>query len=155
MTTVYAASNNEPIDIESLEGTSLIVTIPAAFSGTCTEQCVPGILSVITELRDAGVGRIIIVCSDQPFAINEWVRYSKWAKSNVEFASDFGSFQMRGLIGKLSDEEGKKTLPPCVGDLLRRSYTLYRDGKVLWQYREKDTVAYTLNVQEMLSAVAQ
>lgn len=154
MTTVFAASDNSPIEIESLQGTTVVVTIPAAFSGTCTEQCVPGILSALPQLKELGATQVIVVCSDQPFAINEWVKYSKWAEADVVFASDFGNFAMRDIVGKLRDEEGKNELPPCIGDLLRRGYFVFRDGKIVWKYIEEDTTKYTLNLPEMLSAIA-
>ena len=153
MTTIYSASDNSPIDLSTLQGTHLIVTLPAAFSGTCTEQCVPGILGHLNAIKDAGVQRVIIVTADQPFAINEWVRYSKWAEADIEFASDFGGFQMREVVGKLSDESDKTDAPQCIGNLLRRGYVVVKNGEVAWKWVEPDSTQYTLEVGDLLNAI--
>lgn len=150
MTTVFAAKGNAAIQLETLKDPTVIVSIPAAFSGTCTEQCVPGILSALPRIKKAGAKRVIIVCSDQPHAINEWVRYSKWAEADVEFASDFGSFQLRKIVGMLSEEEGKTDLPQSVGNLLRRAYLIVKGGRIVWKYVEPDTRKYTLDVEELI-----
>lgn len=153
MPTIYSATDNSPIATEDLTGLTVIVTVPAAFSGTCTEECVPGVLQHKQALLDAGAERIIVVTSDQPFAINAWVEAEDWQDSGLEFASDFNTFEMRSVVGKLSDEDGKADVPGHLAGLLRRSYSVLKDGKVIWQYTEPDTGSYTLDANEMLEAL--
>lgn len=150
MAIFYNAKTYEPIDTEALEGVNLIVTLPAAFSETCTTQCVPGILSKLKRLREVGVRRVILVCSDLPFAIAEWVQYSKWSDADVEFASDYGNFQMREIVGSADEEPGKENLPPVFGKALRRAYVVLRDGKIIGKYVEQDSLKYTLDVEELI-----
>ncbi len=143
----------DQIDTTKLDGVSLIVTLPAAFSDTCTKECVPGILNNLTRIKEAGAKRVIIVCSDQPFAIAEWVRYSEWNNADVTFASDFGCFQMREIVGRTGEEEGKKNLPRALGDLLRRAYVVVKDGKIMGKYVEPDALDFTLNVTELIAGI--
>jgi len=153
MTTIYAVTDKSPIILEELPGTTLVVSIPAAFSSTCTNECVPGILKHQKDILAGGVDRIIVVCTDGPHAVKAWVKAQNWEDSGFIFASDFGEFQYRERIGKLSDEEGKTALPQVSGNQLRRSYTVYRDGSIVWQLIEPDAGKYTFDVEEMLAVV--
>ena len=141
------------IDTTQLDGVNLIVTLPAAFSDTCTKECVPGILSKLKQIKEAGAKRVILVCSDQPFAVAQWVQYSQWNDADVIFASDFGCCQMREIVGRASDEEGKKNLPRALGDLLRRAYVVVKDGKIMGKYVEPDALDFTLNVEELIAGI--
>ncbi len=152
--TIYAASDNSAIELRTLKGIIVLCTVPAAFSGTCTSACVPAIVDNFQGIKAAGAGRILIVSTDQPFAINEWKRIAKWKNPEIEFASDFGKFELRGIIGKLSSEKGKENLPPVLGELLRRSYTVLKDGKKVWQFIEPDTTKFTLNADDLIAAVS-
>lgn len=154
MTTIYQASDLSPITLEETTDTLLVVSIPAAFSGTCTNECVPGIFSRINDLRGVGIDRIIFVCTDGPHAIKAWMKAEGWADEHVVFASDFGSFQYRERVGKLSDEDGKMDLPQVLGNQLRRSYTVYKNGEVTWQYIEPDTGKYTVDIAALISAIS-
>lgn len=150
---IYSTADNSPIRLSELTGVTVLCTVPAAFSGTCTSACVPAIVDNVERIKAAGVDRILIVSADQPFAINEWKRIAKWKNPQIEFASDFGAFELRGIIGKLSSEEGKGNLPPVLGELLRRSYTVLKDGKKVWQFIEPDTTKFTLDVEDLIAAV--
>lgn len=153
--TVYSATDNSAIDIRSLKGVAVLCTVPAAFSGTCTSACVPSIVQHCAQIKDAGADRIIVVSTDQPFAILEWIKIARWENTDIEFASDFGNFELRALVGKLSDEEGKGDIPPLLGELLRRSYSVVKNGKIVWQFIEPDTTQYTLKVEELIHAVKE
>lgn len=155
MTTIYAVLDKSPLELEKLEGTTLVVSIPAAFSGTCTTECVPGVLQHKDQILAGGIDRIIVVCTDGPHAVKAWMKSQGWEDSGLIFASDFGEFHYRQKIGKLSDEDGKTSLPQIFGNQLRRSYTIYKDGKLLWQFIEPDAGQYTLNVTKMLSELSR
>jgi len=152
--TIYSTADNSPMTLSALTGVTVLCTVPAAFSGTCTSACIPAIMENVDRIKEAGADRIIVVSADQPFAINEWKRTARWENATIEFASDFGAFELRKIIGKLSDEQGKENLPPILGELLRRSYSVLKNGKVVWQFREPDTTKFTLNAEELVVAVA-
>lgn len=152
--TVYDAKDNEPVSLNALQGTHLVVSVPAAFSDTCTKICVPSIVSQAEQLLVAGFDSIVIVTSDQPFAINAWTEQQGWNDAPVTFASDFGGFQLRELVGKLSDEDGKLGLPQVLGNLLRRSCVIVKDGEVAWKRVEDDSTQHTLTTNDITDALA-
>lgn len=151
--TVYTISDNIAVNLRELDGTVVIVTVPAAFSGTCTNICVPQIVDATPELKAAGADLIVIVSEDQPHAIKKWVEGANWNTDKLAFASDFGNFELRKVIGQLSEEEGKKDLPPTLGNLMRRSYNVVKDGKIVWQYIEPDSGKYTLDIKKLIEEV--
>src|SRR3989338_8977883 len=97
--TIYSTGDNSAIRLSELRGITVLCTVPAAFSGTCTSACVPAIVDNTERIKAAGVDRILIVSADQPFAINEWKKIAKWNKDEIEFASDFFPFvDGKGLV---------------------------------------------------------
>ncbi len=148
--TVYTISDNIPINLREVKGVTVLVTVPAAFSGTCTNICVPAISDNAARIKEAGADLILIVSEDQPHAIKKWVEHARWNIEKIAFASDFGKFEVKELVGKLSDEDGKKSLPPTLGELLRRSYSILKDGEVVWQFKEPDSAKYTLDMETLI-----
>lgn len=153
--TVYTISDNIPVDLRKLAGVTVLVTVPAAFSGTCTNICVPEIVENAGNIKDAGADLILIVSTDQPHAIKQWVEEAKWNTDKIAFASDYGSFEMKKIIGVIRDELGKENLPPTIGELLRRSVEVVKDGKIVWQHLEPDSSKHTLKMEELLQAVKE
>lgn len=151
--TVYSIFDKVPVDLRTLPGVTLVVTVPAAFSGTCTNICVPQIIAAAEEIKKAGADLILIVSCDQPDAIKGWIENAKWNHAKVAFASDFGSFELRDVVGKLGDEEGNSALPAALGGLIRRTYNVVKDGKVVWKYTEPDSGKYTLNMPTLITAI--
>jgi peroxiredoxin len=153
MAVVINAFDYGIIDTNLLSDVNLVVSLPAAFSDTCTKECVPGILGNLARIKAAGAKSVTIVCSDQPFAIAEWVKLSEWKDADVTFASDFGAFQLRDIVGRVSEEEGKMNLPRPLGDLLRRAYLVVKNGEIIGRYIETDSLSFTLTVEELLNGI--
>ncbi len=152
--TIHTIADNLEVDLRTLKGVTVIVTVPAAFSGTCTTICVPELVKAAPALREAGADLIVVVSCDQPHAIRQWVESANWNhESNLSFASDFGKFEMRSIVGKLSEEDGKSNLSPALGELIRRSYSVMKDGDILWQFTEPDSSKYTLDMNELTNEV--
>lgn len=151
--TVYTISDNVAVNLRTLPGVTVLVTVPAAFSGTCTMACVPEIVENAEKLKNAGADLILIVSEDQPHAIKKWVETAKWNTDRIAFASDFGKFELKAIVGKLADEKGKENLPPTLGELLRRSVSVLDDGAIVWQHIEPDSGQHTLDIQALLAAV--
>lgn len=151
MAIIYTAAQLEPIDTNAFEGNTLLVTLPGAFSDVCTEQCVPGIMESIDDLRDAGITQIVFVTSDPHFAILEWIEQNGWDEEDVLFATDFGEFNLRQELGAIGDEDPAAPVP--IAHLLRRTYTLYKNGEEIWQYTEADAGKYSLNIDDLSGAL--
>jgi peroxiredoxin len=152
--TIYNSLNNEPLEIENHKGVHVVVSVPAAFSATCTNVCVPSLIEHKQELLDAGAESIMIVSCDPPFSIKEWIMVGKWDQTGLEFYSDYGSFDYRERIGSLIDEEGKGELPPVLGSLIRRSYSVLKDGEFVWQFIEPDSGEFSLDFDDLAGAIA-
>jgi peroxiredoxin len=45
---------------------------PAAFSGTCSEQHLPGFFSKLSDLRDKGIKEVFVISANDPFVMNAW-----------------------------------------------------------------------------------
>lgn len=152
--TIFTVADNLEVDLMKLKGITVIVTVPAAFSGTCTNICIPEIVNAAPDMKKAGADLIVVVSCDQPDAIRKWVESARWNyESNLAFASDFGKFEMRSIVGKLSDEEGKKDLPASLGELIRRSYSIMKDGKIVWQFIEPNSSKYSLEMEQLTDAI--
>lgn len=152
---LYDATNDTPIDLSAASGISVVISVPAAFSPTCTKQCVPAVFSSIEALTSAGADRVVIASCDPPFALKRWCEENGWKNSKVIFASDFGGFRLRSLTGILSDENGKTDLPQAVGGLLRRGCIVLKNGEPVWRRFEEDSTAHTLDEAELIAAVRE
>ena len=45
---------------------------PAAFSGTCSEQHLPGYFTKLSQLREKGINEIFVIAANDPFVMNAW-----------------------------------------------------------------------------------
>lgn len=151
--TVYTISDNIAVDLRKIPGISVLVTVPAAFSGTCTNACVPDIIKNAKRIKESGAELILVVSEDPPDAIRKWVETAKWNTDHIAFASDFGAFEIKAVIGTLSEEHGKENLPPTLGQLLRRSTNIVKDGKIVWQFIESDSAKHTLDIEALIAEV--
>ena len=64
-----------------------------------------------------------------------------------------GMYDIKLDVAPESDEEGKEELSPSLGGLIRRSYSVIKDGTISWQFIEPDTTKYTLKPQELIDEV--
>ena len=46
--------------------------VPAAFSGTCSKQHLPGFFSRLGDLRQRGIQDIYVISVNDPFVMNAW-----------------------------------------------------------------------------------
>jgi peroxiredoxin len=152
--TIYNSLDNEPLELEKLPGVHVVVSVPAAFSAACTNICVPSLIKNKDKMLEAGAESIIILSCDPPFSIKEWIMIGKWDETGLEFYSDYGSFDYRERIGSLIDEDGKSDLPPVLGSLIRRSYSVIKDGEFVWQFIEPDSGEFSLDFDDLIGAIA-
>jgi len=45
---------------------------PAAFSGICSEQHLPGFLSKLSQLQDKGIQEVFVISANDVFVMNAW-----------------------------------------------------------------------------------
>lgn len=151
--TVHHAHTLQALALEELTGTTVVLSIPAAFSDTCTNVCVPSITAIQQQLLDAGVDQIVIVASDPVFAVQRWAADNNWSDSGLLFASDYGTNELARVIGTWQDET--RDMPASLLHLLRRACLVCRDGEIIWQHVEDDSGTHTLDTVELLKQVSR
>ena len=108
----------------------ILVSVPGAFTPTCSNEHLPGYMKLFDEFKKKGIDDIYFVASNDPFVMDAWINsYSEskikyLADSNFEFLnatgleidltvaalgkrlSRFAMFVDNGLIKNIFDEEG-------------------------------------------------
>ena len=108
----------------------ILVSVPGAFTPTCSNEHLPGYMKLFDEFKKKGIDDIYFVASNDPFVMDAWINsYSETkikylADSNFEFLnatgleidltvaalgkrlSRFAIFVDNGLIKNIFDEEG-------------------------------------------------
>ena len=108
----------------------ILVSVPGAFTPTCSNEHLPGYMKLFDEFKKKGIDDIYFVASNDPFVMDAWINsYSDTkikylADSNFEFLnatgleidltvaalgkrlSRFAIFVDNGLIKNIFDEEG-------------------------------------------------
>ena len=108
----------------------ILVSVPGAFTPTCSNEHLPGYMKLFDEFKKKGIDNIYFVASNDPFVMDAWINsYSEskikyLADSNFEFLnatgleidltvaalgkrlSRFAIFVDNGLIKNIFDEEG-------------------------------------------------
>ncbi|KZT62253.1 Redoxin [Calocera cornea HHB12733] len=129
-------------------GTHIIVTVPAAFSPTCSNQ-VPGYIEKYSELEAKGVQGIWVVGVNDVFVMEAWKQKLAAARSGgtlVHFvADDTGAFA--SALGLIFD-----ATPLLGGPRLKRSALIVKGGKVQDVIVEEDPSQVTVtSVDNLLS----
>lgn len=83
---------------QSDESSKLVfVSVPGAFTPTCTESHVPGILENLDKLKSKNVGAIVVLAVNDAFVVNAWgkILIKEYVKQSnnipeIYFASDGG-----------------------------------------------------------------
>lgn len=75
------------------QGPLLVLSIPGAFSPTCTETHLPDILKNVDKLKDFGIKNIVIYAINDAFVMNAWGKlllnkYNVDESIPIHFASD-------------------------------------------------------------------
>ncbi len=112
---------------------AVIVGMPAAFSPLCSEQHLPSLVRNADRLRQAGLGQVICLVTDNPWAVDAWSRVVDPARK-VRFLSD-GNLSFTRALG-LSTHEPKLFL----GERSERYMLTVRNG-VIESVRVEDHIA--------------
>ncbi|WFC96816.1 peroxiredoxin type-2 [Malassezia brasiliensis] len=65
----------------------VIVSVPGAFTPTCTANHVPPYVEKIQEFKNKGVDEVVVIAANDPFVMSAW-GVSEQAKDLVTFAQD-------------------------------------------------------------------
>ncbi|KAH3660079.1 hypothetical protein OGAPHI_007284 [Ogataea philodendri] len=90
--TLFEKGPTDKVDLlKELKGKhALIVGVPGAFSGPCSEVHIPGFLEYLPKFISKGYGNLVVVTVNDPFVVSKW-RESfglKPESPNVSFFAD-------------------------------------------------------------------
>ncbi|KLT39170.1 Redoxin [Cutaneotrichosporon oleaginosum] len=111
------------VDFSSLKGKNIIVTVPGAFTPTCSSQ-VPGFIADADKFAAKGVNGIYVVSVNDLFVVNAWKK-SMGAPDSVKFAADDKS-ELAHALGTVLDATAG------LGGLrFKRTVIVIEDGKIV------------------------
>lgn len=72
--TLMAENGPSPVDAAELmaEGTTVLFSVPGAFTPTCSARHLPGFVENVEALREKGVDRIICTAVNDVFVMDAW-----------------------------------------------------------------------------------
>ena len=108
----------------------ILVSVPGAFTPTCSNEHLPGYIKLFDEFKKKGIDDIYFVASNDPFVMDAWI--NSYSESQIKYFDDsklellnatgleidltvaglgtrlsrFAIFVDNGLIKNIFDEEG-------------------------------------------------
>ena len=108
----------------------ILVSVPGAFTPTCSNEHLPGYMKLFDEFKKKGIDDIYFVATNDPFVMDAWV--NSYSESKIKYLADsnfellnatgleidltvaalgkrlsrFAIFVDNGLIKNIFDEEG-------------------------------------------------
>lgn len=64
----------DQIDIEFADKKVVLVSVPGAFTGTCSEKHLPGYLANLSRLKENGVDKIAIIAYNDAYVMSAWAK---------------------------------------------------------------------------------
>jgi glutaredoxin/glutathione-dependent peroxiredoxin len=127
--------------------TVLLVSLPGAFTPTCSDDHVPGYLSNIGAFRDKGVDEVVILATSDFFVVKAWADQLKVGE-HLHFMAD-GSQKFAAAAGQLLD-----LTDLGLGMRSQRYAALVRDGQVEKLAIEPDATSVSVSsAAEMLQRI--
>ena len=87
---LYTMSNNGPISVKTSEIFNdkkvVLVSVPGAFTPTCSEEHLPGYIKAKNEFFSSGIDKICFVSVNDPFVMKEWGK--QFDESDIDFLAD-------------------------------------------------------------------
>ncbi|KAI1769857.1 AhpC/TSA family protein [Hypoxylon cercidicola] len=125
-------------------GTGIIVGVPAAFSGACSQKHVPGYMQ---HPRLGEAGKVFVVSVNDAFVMKAWAdQLDPTHESGIRFLADpSGAFTKALDLGFEA--------PAIFGDMRAKRYALVvKDGKVKDVYVEPDNTGTTITMADKVLA---
>ena len=108
----------------------ILVSVPGAFTPTCSNEHLPGYMKLFDEFKKKGIDDIYFVATNDPFVMDAWI--NSYSESKIKYLADsnfellnatgleidltvaalgkrlsrFAMFVDNGLIKNIFDEEG-------------------------------------------------
>ncbi|KAG5370633.1 putative peroxisomal peroxiredoxin [Yarrowia sp. E02] len=109
----------------------VFVSVPGAFTPTCTANHIPPYIENVDKLKAKGVDKVVVLSANDPFVLSAWGRALKAPKDNfVIFASD-GNAAFSKSIGQAVD-----LAAVGFGERTARYAIIVDDGKVIYNEQE-------------------
>jgi len=70
----------------------VIVSVPGAFTPTCSVNHIPPYIQNLETLKSKGVDKVAIIASNDPFVMNAWGKVNKVTGEDILFLSDTNTF---------------------------------------------------------------
>lgn len=128
---ILACSRPIELDLASIfpGKTVVIVSVPGAFTPTCTESHIPAFVKGAAELKAKGVSDIIVLSSNDAFVLSAWGK-ALGDKGAIKFACD-PQAKFSSKIGLAIEKED-----PNVFKRTSRYALIVKDGKVYYVGQE-------------------
>ncbi|BEI79762.1 hypothetical protein CcaverHIS002_0102910 [Cutaneotrichosporon cavernicola] len=111
------------VDFSSLPGKNIIVTVPGAFTPTCSSQ-VPGFIADVDKFKAKGVDGIYVVSVNDLFVVNAWKK-AMHAPESMKFVAD-DQCELTHALGTVLD------VTAGLGGLrCKRTVIVIQDGKIV------------------------
>ncbi|EPQ53212.1 Redoxin-domain-containing protein [Gloeophyllum trabeum ATCC 11539] len=128
-----------------LEGKNVIVGVPGAFTGTCTNQ-VPGYIQKYDQFQAKGVNEIYIVAVNDAFVLKAWKDQLAPSGTPVKFIADDQGI-LTSKLGLLFDAS------PLLGAPRSKRYVIITEGdKVVTVTVEPDPSVVTTTAADAILA---
>ncbi|TYJ52074.1 hypothetical protein B9479_007331 [Cryptococcus floricola] len=112
------------LNFSELAGKNVIITVPGAFSGTCSTQ-IPSYIAQYDAFKAKGVDDIYVVAVNDIFVVNAWKDKLEGGKaSGIKYAAD-DSAKLAASLGLVLD-----AAPIFGGPRLKRGALIIEGGKV-------------------------
>jgi peroxiredoxin len=122
---MLTADGMQDVDTKDLFAgkTSILFTVPAAFSPACSAQHVPGYLDKLEDFRAKGVDQIVCLAVNDPFTMDAWAK-SQGVGDKIVMLPD-GNGALTQALGLELDMSGVNA-----GQRAKRAALLVKDGVV-------------------------
>ncbi|XXH01395.1 translation machinery-associated protein 16 [Hypoxylon texense] len=141
---LHEGSPGNKVNLARELGSGVIVGVPAAFSGACSQKHVPSYIQH-PKLRDAG--KVFVVAVNDAFVMKAWAdQLDPTHESGIRFLADpSGEFTKALDLGFEA--------PAIFGDVRAKRYALViEDGKVKSVYVEPDNTGTTITMADKVLA---
>ncbi|KAI5922313.1 peroxisomal matrix protein [Camillea tinctor] len=102
----------------------VLVSVPGAFTPTCTAQHLPGYIAKLSELKAKGVDQVLFISYNDPFVQSAWGKANGIKDDSILFLTDDGA--------SFSKSIGDWT----IGDRTARYALVIDHGKVVYAEKE-------------------
>jgi peroxiredoxin len=147
---VFTFGDKGPESVTSAEvlghGTVVLFGVPGAFTPTCSDHHLPGVVLRADDLRAKGADSIVCVSVNDPFVMEAWGLDQNVGKNVVMLAD--GNGELTAAMGLTMDGSGFG-----LGARSQRYAAIVRNGVVSWLAVEPGPGLNVSSAEEVLAAL--